>query len=91
MADRNIDINPFKKVRVSLNRSIKDLSKILGLSYMTLDQAEKGLIKRPFRYARALERDGLIERADVMLAEQGKWLFRIRQKNLQRLKEDLKK
>ena len=91
MGGYDIGPNPFRDVRESLNISIKEFSKVLGISYMNIIQTEQGLIKRPFRYARALERDGLIESADVILTDQWKWLFRLRERNLQRLKDYIKK
>ena len=86
MDSRDIGINPFQKMRESLNTSIKELSKALGVSYMTIIQAEQGLIKRPLRYARALEREGLIESAEQILNEQWNWLFKLRKSQLRQIR-----
>lgn len=82
-----LKMNPFEQVRSKLNISKKELSAVLNISHMTIDQAEHGLIKRPSRYAQALEQAGLVESANQLLTDQQAWLVKLQGERLQQLKE----
>lgn len=79
-------VNPFEQVRNKLDISRKELSTVLNISHMTIQQAEQGFIKQPSRYAQALEQAGLIESANQLLTDQQAWLVKLQGERLQQLK-----
>lgn len=79
-------LNPFEQVRNKLDISRKELSTVLNISHMTIQQAEQGLIKQPSRYAQALEQAGLVESANQLLKDQQAWLIKLQGEKLQQLK-----
>jgi|GEM_PF-2780170 len=72
----NNDINPFKAIRDKHNLTWKDVPKILGMSYVTAREVEKGQIVTPRKYAMELERVGLIDSAVQIMADHQAWLER---------------
>lgn len=79
-------VNPFEQVRAKLNITSKELSTALNVSYLTIEQSEKGLIKKPARYAKALEEAGLIDSASNLLVDHQSWLAKLQKEKLRELK-----
>lgn len=78
--------SPFQAIREEVGASQKTLAQAVGVSHMTVMQAEKGLIKRPLAYARALEEAEVIEDAEAILEEHAQWLQELQREKLQALK-----
>jgi DNA-binding XRE family transcriptional regulator len=79
--------NPFEQVRNELNVSRKELSTVLNISHITIQQAEQGMIKNPIKYAEALEQAELVKSADQLLKDQKIWLGKLQKEKLQQLRE----
>jgi DNA-binding XRE family transcriptional regulator len=78
-------LSPFQTVRENLGASKKAIALATGVNYFTIMQTERGLIKRPLTYARALEEAGFIEDAEAILKEHAEWLQKLQRENLQTL------
>jgi DNA-binding XRE family transcriptional regulator len=78
--------NPFIELRNQLNATTKEISTAVGLSHVTIEQIERGLIKKPVKYAQALQDSGLVESAEQLLTDHQKWLVKLQQERLQELK-----
>jgi DNA-binding XRE family transcriptional regulator len=78
--------SPFQAIREEVGVSQKNLAQAVGVSHMTVMQTEKGLIKRPLAYARALKEAEIIEDAEAILDEHARWLQELQREKLQALK-----
>lgn len=83
---KTMSVNPFIAVREGLGASQKEMAGATGVSFMTILQAEQGLIKRPLSYARALQQGELIGSAEEILEQHKNWMCRQQGERLKALK-----